>query len=202
MLAYQGRNELELSPWSYIAPPTLVNPKMESPGHRLVANAELNAFERVAINISLPQARFEAKWQILGDTFHEAKSGNIPLALTSSVAFSHDEDTPNASSTNSVALHEVIYDVALISGYRINEKWLIYGGPFILWDEIKSSYKQGPGFGNIDTDGTLRSFGANLGGEYTFGQAFLRAEFAGTKTRLGQTYSGRGTYGLAMGVRF
>lgn len=201
---YQGRNEVELSPWAGIQPPTLTTPAVQVPGHRLVANAEVSVWDRVAVTLALPQTRIGAKWQILGATYKDAQKGNIPLAVTTSVAFSHEDGNSNGSSSSwgTVDLHEVIYDLALISGYRINEKWLIYGGPFILWDKIKTSYKPNANSGNIDNDGKLRSFGANLGGEFSFDQGFARAEYAATKTRLGQAYSGRATYGLALGVRF
>lgn len=200
MAGYQGRNELELTPAAGFTSPSLSRPDAQPPGHRLIGNGQLGVGEKLDVSFTLPQSRLGVKYQILGQNQMEAEAGNIPLAATTSISYaSEKEDTYYGKS--SLNLREIIYDVALISGYRVNKDWLIYGGPFVLWNRIRSSYRGNSLSASIDEKGTLRSVGANLGAEYTSNQIFLRAEYAGTKTKLGQSNSGRATYGLAFGVR-
>jgi hypothetical protein len=202
LLSYQGRNEVELTPSLLLAPPNLVNPSVEVPGHRLMASGSVGATERFDISLSLPDARLGLKYQLLGDTHETSEAGNIPLAISTSIASASQEDTGTATTTITYKLKELVYDAALISGFRINNLWLIYGGPFILWDDLKTTYRSNSSAASTDNTGTLKTYGANLGVEYTMGKGFFRVEYAGAKTKIGQTKAGRGTYGLAIGAHF
>ncbi|MGZ3693675.1 MAG: hypothetical protein ACXWQO_05715 [Bdellovibrionota bacterium] len=199
-LAYQGRNEVELTSNTLVSAPNLDRPSVQPPGHRLMANGSVGLAEKFEISLTLPAARLGVKYQILGDSHDAATKGNIPLAVTSSIS-SVSEEEADISST--FKLKELVYDLALVSGYRINEMWLIYGGPFILWDDIKTNYRPSASAPSVDSSGKLTSYGANLGVEASLNQqGFVRAEFAGAKTTLGKVKSGRGTYGLALGMHF
>src|SRR5688500_3581837 len=133
-LGYQGRNEIELTPSVSRRAPDLTHPSSETPGHRLMANASVGLAERFDMSLTLPEARLGAKYQLLGNPHESAEAGNIPLSISTSIAAVSEEETAYGT----IKLKELVYDLALISGYRINAHWMIYECPLSLWDELKT----------------------------------------------------------------
>lgn len=201
LVGYQGRNETQLTPDYLTTAPTVTSPSMPPPGHRVIMNGSVGLIESLDLTINLNEARAGLKWQLLGAPFEGAKKGNIPLSVTSSVASAKESDSGTVGNNNrSVDVKELVYDLAVVSGYRFDKTLLAYGGPFVVWDRIRTSYKTNAG--TNDLEGTLQSIGVNLGMEFDFPALFFRVEGAATQTQLGITKVGRATYGAALGARF
>ena len=200
--AYQGRSEVELTNDFTTTPPSLSSPSVKAPGHRLMANGSIGLGERFDINITLPETRLGAKFQILGDPLEKAEAGNIPLAINGGVSAVSEKET-RTSSSQSFEMKEIVMDLGLATGYRFNKDVLLYGGPFVLWDKLHSIYTPSAGT-SVDARKTMRVYGVNVGVELGFGNSngFARLEGAGTQTQLGGTKVGRATYGAAVGARF
>lgn len=194
MVGYQGRSEVVLTPSIISRPPSMDTPTMDSPGHRLMAEGAVGLGKNFDINLTFPEARLGVKYQILGAPYEDAEAGNIPLAISTSIAAVKEEET---SGSRNFKLKEVVTDLALIGGYRF-DNLMIYGGPFLLWDIAQTDYNPGA----LTQKKTMRVYGANLGLEVLLNEMYARAEFAGTKSRLGTMNVGKGTYGIAAGVRF
>jgi hypothetical protein len=198
-LAYQGRNEVALTPNFSTRAPSLDNPSVETPGHRIVAIGALGLFERLDISASLPESRFGLKYQFLGNPFASAEKGNFSASGYGGIASLKEEE---AQGGLYYQLRELQYDLGLVFGYRADHHVLLYSGPFMIWDKMKTNYRTTAGGATTSQEASSRAYGLNLGIQFNKDKAFLRLEGAGMKTRLGNAYTGRGTYGGSVGTYF
>jgi len=199
-LAYQGRNEVALTPNFALKAPSLDNPSVETPGHRVVAIGALGLFERFDINASLFDSRFGIKYQFLGSPFASAEKGNFSASGYGGISSLKEEETQGTNYY--YQLRELQYDLGLVFGLRVDHNVLLYSGPFMIWDKMKTDYRTTAAGVTVTQEASSRAYGFNLGIQFNKDKAFLRLEGAGMKTRLGNAYTGRGTYGGSVGTYF
>lgn len=206
-VGYQGRNEVVLTNNTAVKGPSFTDPSVETPSHRLMAEGAVGLLERLDVNLTLPAARLGAKYQLLGSPHDKADKGNTSIAVSAGVGFSHDDDSsptlaPNslASSQSTYQLDETQWDFALVGGWRAGSDVLIYGGPFTVLDNARTTYTPFTGGVVQNQSGTIKSYGVNIGLQGSIEKVFFRVEGAGTKTKLGNANIGRATYGAFVGV--
>jgi hypothetical protein len=202
--AWQARNEVEFTPDLTLRSPSVTDPSVRTPNHRIMAQSALGIADRFDISLNLPSLRLGLKYQILGEPRSRAEAGNFSLAVSGGGTIAKQEETKGSallsSSSQFVELKETLADISLIAGYRISKEVLFYGGPFSVWDFVRLRYRSDAVAGERTSNGTIRSLGFNLGLQAQFGATtFLRLEGAGSKTRLGRANVGRGSYGFTFG---
>lgn len=203
-VAYQGRNEVSFTEDYRFSPPTLSTPSVDTPGHRLMAQGAVSMLERLDVSLTVPDSRLGLKYQIFGSPYESREEGGFPIAVYGGVGLNNEEESGSnliQPTTSYYKLKETQFDIGLIFGYRASPQALIYSGPFVVWDNIRTTYRTNGGPA-VDQQATSRSLGLNLGLQIDVNQAFFRLEGAGMKTRLGNADVGRGTYGIAGGVYF
>jgi hypothetical protein len=206
LAGYQARTEVQFTSDYTLYAPTVSAPSVEVPAHRLMGMGAVGLARKWDIELSLPQVRLAAKYQILGEPRLESKKGNTSLAVTGGVSTNHEKESASGSIFSSsipspnVELSEVLFDFAAVAGHRIDDDVLLYGGPFIDLDLVKINWSPNVATPGTDQKGTIKSYGINLGLQATVKTVFFRGELAGAMTKLGNTNVGRGSYGLAVGA--
>ncbi|HEY8279762.1 MAG TPA: hypothetical protein VIH99_09075, partial [Bdellovibrionota bacterium] len=165
-LAYQGRNEVELTPAYETRAPNLNDPSVQKPGHRVISQTSVGLMERMEISLTLLQPRLGLKYQFLGDTRPKASKGNFSMALSAGAAGSSEKEYSAGTSVTpatSYELEETFVDGALILGWRLGTDALLYGGPFWVSDYLKTIYTSGTGTPAVNSSGRIDSYGMNFG---------------------------------------
>lgn len=202
--AYQSRNEVEFTDDYNRRAPSVTAPSVETPGHRIIGQGGLGLLDSLDVTLTLPQLRLGLKYQFLGEPRLRAEKGNFSLAVSAGIATAKEKESSTgifSTSTQSFELRETVMDGQLIAGYRISKEVLLYGGPFIVFDKVRLDYTSTGGTTSSSSSGTIRSIGGNLGLHVTLDERFfVRAEGAGSKTRLGRANTGRGDYGFSVGM--
>jgi hypothetical protein len=206
----QSRNEIELTPDFVVAAPSHSSPSINSPTHALFAQGAVGLGRNFDLSLSALESRIGGKLQVLGAPASEAEAGNFPISIRGGFGWdgSTDSDFFNLGSNNRVErrneIREIRGDIGLILGYRTSKHILIYGGPFAMWNLIKTKYSPNTaGSTTIEAESTARSLGFNVGIQGEFADNFfMRLEAAGTKTKMGNADVGRADYGLAGGMYF
>ncbi len=205
-IGYQGRSEVEFTDDFTVIPPSTTNPSVETPGHRIMANGSLGILNRLDVNLTIPEARLGLKYQFLGAPRTMAEKGNFSAAVSAGISGNDEEETGSpflSSAVKTYKLHERQYDFALIGGWRFAENLMLYGGPFIVFDKVKTTYTPAPGATAQESSGTIRSLGGNFGVQVMADKnLFVRLEGAGANTKLGNANITNGTYGLSAGMYF
>ncbi|MCO5141668.1 MAG: hypothetical protein M9962_01100 [Oligoflexia bacterium] len=193
LLGYQGRNEVEFTPDYNLRAPTVTNPSVEKPSHRLMGQGYVGLLDWFDIGLTLPNSRLGLKAQLIGEPRLRAEQGNFSAALNGGIAYSREEASSRAFSntTQAFKLTEWQMDAGLALGYRFSKNVLLYTGPFILWDFVKINYQQNTALTGTELNGTIRSVGFNLGTHITLDRVFFRMEGAGTKTKIGNVNIGQ-----------
>jgi hypothetical protein len=132
--------------------------------------------------------RFGLKYQIFGPRAPDAKTGNVSAAVTASWAKRISSGTTDALPTTqtygSYDFTRSIIDIALVLGARMNDKWLVYGGPFyvaIPYEVNQSSTSQA----TARAVGSVKSFGGNVGFQWRSGESFsVKIEAAFNKLQI------------------
>lgn len=202
-LGYQGRANVELTPSYTTTPPSLTNPIIVSPDHRLIGNASAGLADSFDITLALP-LRLGAKFQLFGEPRTRADKGNFSVAIALGLSGSKEEETGSSiysSTQKRFSLSESRYDFALILGYRFSKEVLLYGGPFSVLDDLIVQYSDPATAAPLTTRGRIKSNGYSLGLQARFDtKLFMRIEGTRMKTELGTARSTQNTYGAALGV--
>lgn len=208
-VAYQGRNEISLTDNYTFRSPSLSDPSVEGPGHRLMAQAATGVSEQIDISLSLPEARLGIKAQLMGDSRAKAAAGNFPVSVYAGIGANREKESGRgifATSGSLDSLYELAEtqaDIGVVVGYRPTAAILVYGGPFMVWDHLTVTHRPTNSAVSTKTSKTARVYNANLGIQVnTEERIFFRLELAGARTQLGRADSTRATYGAAVGAYF
>lgn len=115
--------------------------------------------------------RLGLKYQILGPRAGEAKAGDFSFAFTTSYANRSSTSSIGASPSttptdSSVEMSRSIVDFAAIAGFRISNKVLLYGGPFILYTPYEVTQILNTSTATHKVRGQISSYGGNFGMQY------------------------------------
>ncbi len=175
----------------------------------------LSVAKGIAFQYNAALRRGSAIWQYSGEHAGQAKTGNFSQALVlgyglhkdqgafGDAAFTVDENTSLSwqQSTESV-------DLGWVAGYRLNDDWLLYGGPFIVKHHIdmSSRFRQ-PGH-DQETINPQRKFhgnqvGGNIAAQYKFTRGMtLDLELVSAKYRMDGVSQSDTQLNLMLGVHF
>lgn len=109
---------------------------------------------------------FQAKVQFLGLPEPEATEGMWSGAVTAAFGYEDEDESSRefgGSQTANYQLSQHKTDAALIVGYRIDEIFLVYGGPYMKWIEFDGSSKTYAASTATPFAGKNRLMGANAG---------------------------------------
>ncbi len=158
-------------------------------------------------------------WQFAGAHLGDSKTGNFSQALVlgasgHSDTASHSQyqsnlGTDTLTRTDSWDQHTKAYDIGWVGGYRLNDQWLIYGGPFYTLHKIDLNtrselYNVTPTTTTVNAfnfDG--KQFGANIAAQYRFFDFMeLNVELVSAKYKLNSGSQTDTQFNLMLGARF
>jgi hypothetical protein len=187
-----------------LTPDDLLVPK---PQHPKVVYDKLNTSMGGGLSLgSHLDLEFEAagllklKYQLLGDSYTNAKAGNFSLAISGGAGyFTEAQELWTYLWRSDKDLFGTLYEGAVIAGYRIEERFMLFGGPFFahrsytVWYDPSISSTPAPTSYRESLRGTIMNYGANLGGELRFRtegkkeSTYMRLEFSGMQIQAGHT---------------
>lgn len=158
-------------------------------------------------------------WQFAGAHLGDSKTGNFSQALVfgasghsnaaSSNQYKSNLGTGEIIRTDSWNQHTKAYDIGWVGGYRLNDDWLIYGGPFYTLHKIdlesrSEIYDVTPNvtvLGFYDFEG--KQLGANIAAQYRFFDAMeLNIELVSARYKLNSGSQTDTQVNLMLGARF
>lgn len=154
----------------------------------------LGVHERFDIIAKLPNDspfQLGAKFQALGEPELSAKKGNFSLGITLTGAIGSDSGNGKQVFGNNPETHYELnmsgFDTSVVTGYRIHDQLMFYGGPAFTYLYGSGEVTQPAGTANVYTfSGTSRQFAINIGVQADFGafsfklsEAWANAQFAG-----------------------
>lgn len=158
--------------------------------------------------------RVSATWQFFGDFHEHAEAGNISQALVLGVSRHSESDTyvgnfdieiPNGFTQHSWDQTTTSIDFGWVAGYRINENWLLYGGPFITLHDIDNSVTAQTDLDKIQQHFNFkgRQLGTNIALKYkAFSWLDVDLEFVSAKYELNDGSTNNNQFNLMFGTRF
>lgn len=158
-------------------------------------------------------------WQFAGAHLGDSKTGNFSQALVFGASGHSDQASANQYQsklgvdtlvrTDSWNQHTKAYDIGWVGGYRLNDNWLIYGGPFYTLHKIdlesrSEIYNVTPNVtvvGFSDFEG--KQLGANIAAQYRFSESFeLNLEVVSARYKLNSGSQTDTQLNLMLGARF
>lgn len=207
-LAVTGYNEIYLSTDFLYYAPDATNPMIrKSAGLRF--DLGLGVHELVDFDFRLP-GFFQLKYQLAGPPRSKAQAGDSAMAVTAAVgrqSTSKSGAQPlDSNDLRKASLADTTLDVAMITGYRVFRRMLVYSGAFFTRDLFSGSYtianKAKSTSSEFSYSGTASTFGANLGIELGPPSLQCKLETAYAFTASGQSSLSALHGGLSVGVRF
>lgn len=158
-------------------------------------------------------------WQFAGAHLGDSKTGNFSQALVfgasghSDLAWANQYESnlgiDTLVRTDSWNQHTKAYDIGWVGGYRLNDDWLIYGGPFYTLHKIdlesrSEIYNVTPNVtvvGFYDFEG--KQLGANIAAQYRFFDVMeLNIELVSARYKLNSGSQTDTQLNLMLGARF
>lgn len=159
--------------------------------------------------------RGSAIWQYSGDFAGQAKAGNFSQALVLGYglhkdhgAFGDASVVVDANTSLSWDQSTKSLDIGWVAGYRLNDDWLLYGGPFVVKHDIDMSSRFRQPGDYDDTINPKRKFygnqlGANIAAQYEFFHRMsLNLELVTAKYRMDGVTQSDTQLNLMLGVHF
>lgn len=158
-------------------------------------------------------------WQFAGDHLGDSKTGNFSQALVFGASGHSDRASANQYKSNLVTdtlirtdswnQHTKAYDIGWVGGYRLNDDWLIYGGPFYTQHKIdletsSEIYNVTPNVTVVGfSDFAGKQLGANIAAQYRFaGFMELNLELVSARYKLNSGSQTDTQFNLMLGARF
>ena len=192
-----GANNVILTPDFTTMAPNPQSPTFDT-ATEFQLRAGVAALENLDIEIKTLTA-LQIKYQFLGDGRLYAQPGNFSMAATLAGGWNESQQNGTqlfgSSQRYEVKLKEGTFDGALIFGYRVNELFLMYGGPFFTLDSYTGT--DSPLDGNnvaisiTNFSGSVFQTGANLGLEFGIPIVQGRVELAYANVNSGDLNTGR-----------
>lgn len=149
-----------------VRPPTTARPDEVSIEGDLGYGAGVSLLRKweIAFRVNtLAPSMIKTKVQLIGDPIDEAKAGNFSLALSLGVGssnFNYDQNNDISSEHDvEVERKQTAIDTALILGYRVQDKILMYGGFYTTRSKYDINLKQ-----KISNDGLTGAADYNYNG--------------------------------------
>jgi len=158
--------------------------------------------------------RISATWQFYGDYHGNAKAGNISQALVMGVSGHSDSDkdisyfdieVPNNFTKQSWDQTTKTLDIGWVGGYRIDDKWLVYGGPFVTYHKIDNTVEIKTDISKIQNQYNFkgRQVGANIALQYAaFSWLDVNLEFVSARYRMNDGSINDSQVNFMLGSRF
>lgn len=158
--------------------------------------------------------RIGATWQFYGDYRGNAKTGNISQALVFGVSSHSESDTdvgnfeievPSEFTKQSWDQTTKTIDIGWVGGYRIDEQWLVYGGPFITYHDIDNTVEIKTDLSKIQNryDFKGRQVGANIAMQYTgFSWLDINLELVSARYSMNNGSINDSQINMMLGTRF
>lgn len=186
--------------------------KTEDPAFSIVG---LSVASGLAFQYNPVMRRGSAIWQYGGEHAGKAKAGNFSQALVLGYGFHKDHGAfgdasvvVDANTSLSWEQSTKSLDIGWVAGYRLNDDWLLYGGPFIVKHDIDMSSRFRQPGDDYDTINPKRNFngkqlGANIAAQYEFFHHMsLNLELISAKYRMDGVTESDTQLNLMLGVRF
>lgn len=186
--------------------------KTEDPAFSTVG---LSVAPGVAFQYNPALRRGSAIWQYGGDHAGQAKAGNFSQALVLGYGFHKDRGlfgdaalVVDANTSLSWDQSTKSVDIGWVAGYRLNDDWLLYGGPFVVKHDIDMSSRFRQPGDDYDTINPKRNFngnqlGANIAAQYEFFHRMnLNLELVSAKYRMDGVTQSDTQFNLMLGVNF
>ena len=145
----------------------------------------------------------------------QAKAGNFSQALVLGYGLHKDHGAfgdaavvVDANTSLSWDQSTKSLDIGWVAGYRLNDDWLLYGGPFVVKHDIDMSSRFRQPGDDYDTINPKRNFngkqlGANIAAQYEFFHHMsLNLELISAKYRMDGVTQSDTQLNLMLGVRF
>lgn len=205
----KGGHEVKLTDDSTSTAANTAGPTLIRSNANLGGMGSLSLADSLDIGLELTRkspAALRAKFQILGDPSSSAKAGNFSLAVT--LALGHqkwDDEDVSGTVVNGVTykynITGTLVDAALISGYRLSDEMLVYGGFFTSKISYKGSQDIGSPITQNSFTGSAKNAGLNAG--MMFGSSpYIKGEVAIAKTTVGTSEKSSGFLGVSVGAQF
>jgi hypothetical protein len=191
-LGLQGVSQVTLTedPASDV-PPNVTTPLIEGV-NRVRVTGTYSALEILDIEYR-PPTGVSLKVQLLGDSYKSAKRGNFSLAASAGLKYAMNRDPdPVSKDQNQMRMSETMFDAALITGYRVADVVLLYGGIFTENDSFNGDWHDH----SVDFESSARLNGFNTGVELSATNFQFRLEYALSKTITADTDKSIGSFGF------
>lgn len=186
--------------------------KNEEPIFSMLA---LSVAPGVVFHYNTALRRVSATWQYAGEYAGQAKAGNFSQALVLGYGLFKDSGNfgdasvvVDANPTLSWDQSTQSIDIGWVAGYRLNDHWLLYGGPFVLKQDVDlSSRFMAPGDG-YETMNAKQNFkgtqvGANIATQYRLSRrTTVNLELVSAKYRMEQSQKTNTQLNLMLGIHF
>ncbi len=144
----------------------------------------------------------EARYQLLGDSAKNAKQGNFAL-LTSAALGTSSYGLSGTSYSGYLDVTEYLYDVAIISSYRVSDDVLVYSGPFAIVHTMQATVKH-----QLDYDpyikygARMQTLGWNFGLQYMLKRLRVMPEISYTQNQCENAKMAGIQFGMHVGAVF
>jgi len=180
--------------------------------HLFVAG-DVSVAEGLAFTFNSQLNRISTTWQFYGENQGKAQAGNISQALV--LGYSrHSDNSSTIGDINNFNPAEwsqktQTVDLGWVGGYRIDEQWLIYGGPFVSIHDIDNTVDTTTRTANevIKTYNQFnfsgRQQGANIAVQYqTFSWLEVQLEWVFARYQMNNASVNDSQLNLMVGTRF
>ena len=178
----------------------------------------LSVMPGLAFDYNSQLNRISTTWQFDGEYQNNAKAGNISQALVLGYSSHSESDStdvniqlelPGDFQLQSWDQTTKTIDIGWVGGYRIDDKWLVYGGPFVAFHDVDNSVsinrKSNTGLTKIDNQYNFsgRQLGANIALKYqVFYWLDLNLEFVSAQYRMNNYSTNDSQLNFMLGSRF
>ncbi len=186
--------------------------KNEEPIFSMLA---LSVAPGVVFHYNTALRRVSATWQYAGEYAGQAKAGNFSQALVlgyglfkDSGNFGDASEIADANPTLSWDQSTHSMDIGWVAGYRLNDNWLLYGGPFVLKQDVDLSSRfmaSGDGYETIHAKQNFKGtqVGANIATQYRLSRrTTVNLELVSAKYRMEQSQKTNTQLNLMLGIHF
>lgn len=175
-------------------------------------DAAITILPRTEISLSYARGTYliGGKVQVLGPAREQSSKGDLSFAVSAGYGYNQIDETDDSGRLRWKANYEVkALDASAILGYRVGQRWLLYGGPFYQSYDVSGKLHQlnsttGASMGEFNIDSSGHFYGLNFGFEFFLNQnrkfSLLTEGSRGT-ANFKNTYSKDTPLNIAVAVR-